>query len=73
MGRDSNQEPPDLPWFVKPVALNIPTLTATNQFGQNIELPYLRYGLIEDEPYLLGTTGRSGGVYREPLKAFPME
>jgi hypothetical protein len=73
MGGNSDQEASDPPWFTKPIASNVPTLTAINQFGQNIELPYLRYGLIEDEPYLLGTTGRSGGVYREPLKAFPME
>jgi hypothetical protein len=73
MGGNSNQKAPDLPWFTKPIASNVPTLTTTNQFGQNIELPYLQYRLIEDEPYLLGTTGRSRGVYREPLKAFPMK
>jgi hypothetical protein len=73
MGGNSNQEASDLPWFTKPIAPNVPTLTATNQFRQNIELPYLQYGLIKDKPYLLGTTGRSGGVYEEPLKAFPME
>jgi hypothetical protein len=73
MGENNNQEAPDPPWFTKPITPNIPTLTTTNQFGQNIELPYLRYGLIEGEPYLLGTTERSRGVYGEPLKAFPME
>jgi hypothetical protein len=73
MGGNSNQEAPDPPWFAKPIAPNVPTLTTTNQHGQQIELPYLWYGLIEDKPYLLGTTGRFEGVYREPLKAYPIE
>jgi hypothetical protein len=73
MGGNSDQEAPDLSWFTKPIALNVPTLTVTNQFGQNIELSYLQYELIENEPYLLGTMGRSGEVYGEHLKAFPIQ
>jgi hypothetical protein len=61
MANDSNQEAPDPLWFTKPIAPNIPSLAAVNQFGQFVELPYL-----------LGTTGRSGEVYGEHLKAFPM-
>jgi hypothetical protein len=73
MTGNSDQEAPDPPWFTKPVTPNILTLTTTNQFGQNIELSYLQYGLINNEPFLLGTTGRSREVYGEHLKAFPMQ
>jgi hypothetical protein len=72
MANDSNQKAPDPPWFIKPIAPNIPSLATVNQFGQSVELPYLQYGLIDNEPYLLGTTGRSGEVYGEHLKAFLM-
>jgi hypothetical protein len=72
MANNNNQEAPDPPWFIKPVAPNIPSLAAINQFGQTIELPYLQYGLINNKPFLLGTTGRSGEVYGEHLKAFLM-
>jgi hypothetical protein len=72
MASNNNQEAPELPWFTKPITPNIPTLTTLNQFGQNIELPYLRYGLINNEPFLIGTSGRFGEVYEEHLKAFLM-
>jgi hypothetical protein len=72
MANNSNQEAPDPPWFTKPIAPNIPSLATVNQFGQSIKLPYLRYGLIDNKPFLLGTTGRSREVYGEHLKAFPM-
>jgi hypothetical protein len=73
MGGNGDPEAPDLPWFAKPIALNVLTLTTTNQHEQQIELPYLQYGLIEDEPYLLGTTGRFRQIFGEMLKAYPME
>jgi hypothetical protein len=41
MANDSNQEAPDPSWFTKPVAPNMPSLAAVNQFSQSIELPYL--------------------------------
>jgi hypothetical protein len=72
MANDSNQEASDPPWFTKPIAPNIPSLAAVNQLGQSVKLPYLQYGLIDNEPFLLGTIGRSGEVYGEHLKAFPM-
>jgi hypothetical protein len=72
MANNSNQEAPDPPWFTKPVAPNIPSFAAINQFGQSVKLPYLQYGLIDNEPFLLGTTERFREVYGEHLKAFPM-
>jgi hypothetical protein len=41
MANNSNQEAPDPPWFTKPIAPNIPSLAAVNQFGQSVKLPYL--------------------------------
>jgi len=69
---DSASEVPEPPWFAKPGALNVPTVMAVNEQGQNIELPYIHYALIDNEPMLLGTTGKNGEVYGDYLRAFPM-
>ena len=69
---DTGSTVPDPPWFAKPRLPEIPTITAVDDHGQTIELPYMRYALIDDEPMLLGTTDRTGAVYGDYLRAFPM-
>jgi hypothetical protein len=50
----------------------MPAVTAVNQQGQTIELPYMRYALMDEEPMLLGTDRKGGDVYGEYLQAIPM-
>jgi hypothetical protein len=50
----------------------MPAITAVNQQGQTIELPYMWYALMDEEPMLLGTDKKGGDVYREYLQATPM-
>jgi hypothetical protein len=63
---------PDPPWFLKPQLPDMPAITTVNQQGQTIELPYMRYALMDEEPMLLGTDKKGGDVYREYLQATPM-
>ena len=62
----------DPPWFLKPRLPEMPAITAVNQHEQTIELPYMRYALIDKEPMLLGTNRKGGKVYGEYLQAVPM-
>ena len=62
----------DPPWFLKPRLPDMPAVTAVNQQGQTIELPYMRYALMDEEPMLLGTDKKGGDVYGEYLQATPM-
>ena len=62
-----SHEPPDPPWFAKPNHPDIPCVEATNTKGHTVELPYIRYALIDEEPMLLGTTGKGEAVYGEYL------
>jgi hypothetical protein len=50
----------------------MPAITAVNQQGQTIELPYMWYALMDKEPMLLGTDKKGGDVYGEYLQATPM-
>ena len=70
MGGDSDSAPAP-PWFTKPSAPTLPQVTATTDSGHTIPLPYLRYALVDNEPMLLGTTGRDKEVYGEYLRALP--
>ena len=70
MGDNAN-EAPDPPWFTKPIQPHILTVTATDDQGQTVELPYIRYSLINNEPMILGTARRNGEVYGDYLKAYP--
>jgi hypothetical protein len=45
----------------------MPAITAVNQYGQTIELPYMQYALIDKKPMLLGTDRKGGEVYRKYL------
>ena len=69
---DTSSTVPDPPWFAKPRLPKIPAITTINDHRQTIELPYMRYALIDDELMLLGTTDRTGAVYGDYLRAFPM-
>jgi hypothetical protein len=50
----------------------MPAVTAVNQQGQTIELLYMRYALMNEEPMLLGTDKKGEDVYGEYLQATPM-
>jgi hypothetical protein len=67
-----NEQVPDPPWFLKPRLPNMPAITAVNQYGQTIELPYMWYALMDEEPMLLGMDRKDGEVYGEYLQAIPM-
>ena len=69
---DSISQVPDPPWFAKPKLPTIPKVFAVDKYGQKQELPYIRYALIDNEPMLLGTTGKNEGVYGDYLRAMPM-
>jgi hypothetical protein len=50
----------------------MPAITAVNQNGQTIELPYMWYTLMDKELMLLGMDRKDGEVYGEYLQATPM-
>jgi hypothetical protein len=72
VGPGHDPRAPDPPWFTKPTIPSIPIVTSVNENGETVELPYLRYALVENEPLILGTTGRDEAVYGTNLQAFPM-
>jgi hypothetical protein len=45
----------------------MPAITAVNQYGQTIKLPYMQYALIDEEPMLLGIDRKDREVYGEYL------
>jgi hypothetical protein len=67
-----SEQVPDPPWFLKPRLPDTPTITAVNQQGQTIELPYMWYALMDKEPMLLGTDKKGGDIYGEYLQAIAM-
>jgi hypothetical protein len=67
-----SKQVPDPPWFLKLWLPNMPAITTVNQHGQAIELPYMQYALIDEEPMLLGTDRKDREVYGEYLQATPM-
>ena len=69
---DASSGPPDPPWFAKLTALRIPTLMGQDEQKRQYELPYMRYGLVKNEPLLLGTSRKNQHVYGNHLRAFPM-
>ena len=69
---DANTGPPDPPWFTKPINLEVPSIFGLDEQGQPFELPYMRYGLVENEPMLLGTNRKNQNVWGDRLWAFPM-
>ncbi len=69
---DNADKVPNPPWFTKPTFPTIPVISAVNEYSQTVELPYIRYTIIDNEPMLLGTQKKNGEVYRDYLKAFPM-
>ena len=62
---EDSGEVPDPPWFPKPNLPDIPALTVNGPQGQLIELPYMRYALIDEQPMLLGTDKKNGAIYGE--------
>ena len=68
---EDSGEIPDPPWFLKPNLPDIPTLTVNGPQGQPIELPYMRYALINENPMLLGMEKKNGAIYGESLQACP--
>ena len=70
MGNDGSLAP-DPPWFAKPPAPMAPSVHGVDREGNSFELQYIRYALMDDEPMLLGTTGKDQEVFGEPLRAFP--
>ena len=64
---DSVSQIPDPPWFAKPKLPTIPEVFAVDKHGQKQKLPHIRYALIDNEPMLLGTTGKDEGVYGDFL------
>jgi hypothetical protein len=64
-----SEQVPDPPWFLKPRLPNMPAITTVNQQGQTIELPYMQYVLMDEEPMLLGTNKKGGDIYGEYLQA----
>jgi hypothetical protein len=69
---DNSSKVPDPPWFLKPDLPHIPKVTAVNEHGQTITLPYIRYALIDYEPMLLGTAPGEDGIYADYLRAHPI-
>ena len=69
---DTSGGPPDPPWFAKPSASGIPIIMGQDTHGRQFKLPYMRYGLVKNEPLLLETSGRNQQIYGNHLRAFPM-
>jgi hypothetical protein len=67
-----SEQVPDPPWFLKPRLPDTPAITTVNQQGQTIELPYMWYALMDEEPMLLGTDKKGEDMYGEYLQAIPM-
>ena len=63
---------PPPPWFKRPDAPTMPHVVVENEQGGLMELPFIRYALLDDTPMILGTEGRKEAVYRHELKALPM-
>jgi hypothetical protein len=62
---------PDPPWFAKLTIPTIPNVSAITADGTTIDLPYIRYALIDNELMLLGTAGWGQDVYGDYLRALP--
>jgi hypothetical protein len=69
---DNSSKIPDPPWFLKPDLPHIPKVTAVNEHGQTVTLPYIRYALIDYEPMLLGTAPGEDGIYADYLRVHPV-
>jgi hypothetical protein len=67
----SNSEAPNPLWFAKPDIPTIPIVLTINTNWETIELPYIRYALINNEPMLLGTKKRAEEVFGDYLCAGP--
>ena len=62
---------PPPPWFKCP---NVPTILRViieNEQKEPIELPFVRYALLNDTPMILGTEGHKEAIYGHKLKALP--
>jgi hypothetical protein len=62
---------PDPPWFPKPPPPHAPEVHGVDKEGRHVNLPYIRYALMDDDPVLLGVAGRDQEIFGEPLRAFP--
>jgi hypothetical protein len=69
---NTNSDVPEPPWFEKPTFASIPNMDGVAPDGTIVKLPYMRYGLVDNEPMLLGTAGRNQAVYGEHMQAIPV-
>jgi hypothetical protein len=67
----SNTKAPDPLWFAKPDIPLMPTVSTINANRETIELPYIRYALIDNKPMLLGRKKRAEKVFGDYLQAKP--
>ncbi len=70
MGAGPAVPPP--PWFKWPDAPTIPQVIIENKQRGLVELPFMRYALLDNAPMILGTEGWEEVVYRHELKALPV-
>jgi hypothetical protein len=59
---------PGPPWFRHPTTPFIPPFHYDDG-GQQVNLPYIQYALLDGEPMVLGTTGLDAPIYGEKLFA----
>ncbi len=63
---------PPPPSFKCPDVPTVPQVMVENEQGGLIELPFVRYALLDNAPIILGTEGCEEVVYGCELKALPM-
>ncbi len=71
MGDTHNSTVPPPPWFRVPELPHVSRVTTQDENNQTIDLPFIRYTLLDEEPIMMGTTANDAPVYGNTLKALP--
>src|SRR5258708_7777293 len=62
---------PSPPWFKCPDTLTILRVVIKNKQGGLVELPFVKYALLDNTPMILGTKGCEEAIYGHKLKVLP--
>ncbi len=69
--RDNYSVAPLPPWFKVSEHPHVPKVTTQDENNHTIDLPYIHYTLMNEEPMMVGTTAKDALVYGETLQALP--
>ncbi len=66
-----NNPGPGPPWFKHAAPSLIPKVVTKDNDGKLHKLPYVRFTLLDDQPMVLGTTGKGTTIFSQRLTASP--